>query len=71
MQKKPAHRAMYLEDVLLALHEMEHTYAELESSGVFQALSAKQKATYRDAFKRLRDLIHDLEQDMAQEQLAS
>jgi hypothetical protein len=53
------------------LHEMEHTYAELESSGVFQALSAKQKATYRDAFKRLRDLIHDLEQDMAQEQLAS
>lgn len=34
-------------------------------------LCVKQKAAYRNTLTRLRDLIHDLEQDNAQEQLAS
>jgi hypothetical protein len=71
MQKKPVHRAMYLEDALNALEEMERTFAELETSDVFQAFTAKEKAQYRDTLRRLRDLIHNLEQDTAQEQLAS
>jgi hypothetical protein len=69
--KKPVHRAMYLEDALHALGEMERTFAELESSDVFQAFTSKEKAQYHDVLGRLRDLIHDLEQDTAQEQLAS
>jgi acyl-CoA reductase-like NAD-dependent aldehyde dehydrogenase len=71
MRKKPAHRAMYLEDALHALEDMERTFAELETSDVFQAFTAKEKAQYRDVLSRLRYLIHDLEQDTAQEQLAS
>jgi hypothetical protein len=71
LHKKPAHRAMYLEDALIALLEMEKTAAELESSDAFQAFSNRRKAQYRDALNRLRDLIHDLEQDTAKEQLAS
>jgi len=34
-------------------------------------VNTKQKAAYRDTLTRLRGLIHDLEQDSAQEQLAS
>jgi len=60
-----------LEDALLALHEMEASASQLENSDVFQAFTASQKAQYRDALSRLRDLIHDLEQDSGQEQLAS
>jgi hypothetical protein len=69
--KKPAHRAMYWEDVLLALYDAERIYAELENSDVLEALSTKQKAAYRDTLHRMRDLIHQLEQDSAKEQLAS
>lgn len=69
--KKPVHRAMYLEDALHALQEMERTCAELEHSDVFQAFTTIEKLQYRDVLGRLRDLIHDLEQDTAQEQLAS
>jgi hypothetical protein len=69
--KKPVHRAYRLEDALLALHEMEASASQLENSDAFQAFTATQKAQYRDALSRLRDLIHDLEQDSAQEQLAS
>jgi hypothetical protein len=71
MRKKPPHRAMYLEDALHALADMERTFAELESSDVFQAFTTKQKLEYRDVLGRLRDLINDLEQDTAKEQLAS
>jgi hypothetical protein len=71
MRKKPPHRAMYLEDALHALGEMERMFAELESSDVFQAFTATEKARYHDALGRLRDLIHELEEDTAQEQLAS
>ena len=69
--KKPVHRAMYLEDALIALQEVEGTFAQLESGEQFQAFTAKQKAQFRDVLTRLCDLIHDLEQDSAQEQLAS
>ena len=71
MQKKRAHRAMYLEDALNALYEMEHTAAELGSSDVFERFTNKEKAQCRDVLHRLRTLIHDLEQDTVQEQLAS
>jgi hypothetical protein len=66
MQKKPVHRAMYLEDALNALEEMERTFAELETSEVFEAFTAKEKAQYRDTLRRLRDVIHNLVQDTAQ-----
>jgi len=56
MQKKPVHRAMLLEDALLALVEMEHTALELENSDAFQTLTGKEKARYRDVVSRLRDL---------------
>ena len=69
--KKPAHRAFLLEDALLALMEIERTLVELQSGDTFQIFSTKEKAAYRDSLSRLRDLIHDLEQDSAQEQLAS
>ena len=69
--KKPVHRAFLLEDALLVVMEMEKTFAQLESSDAFQTFSVKQKAAYRNTLTRLRDLIHDLEQDNAQEQLAS
>jgi hypothetical protein len=62
---------MYLEDALHALADLERTFAELESSDVFQAFTTRQKLEHRDVLGRLRDLIHDLEQDTAQEQLAS
>jgi hypothetical protein len=35
------------------------------------AFTATQKVEYRDVLSRLRDLIHDLEQDTAREQLAA
>lgn len=70
-KKKPIHRAYLLEDALIALQDMERSASELECSDVFQTFSAKEKAAYRDVLSRLRDLIHDLEQDSAQEQLAS
>lgn len=69
--KKPVHRAIYLEDALNILQMTECMYAELEHSDLFQALSTTQKTEYRDVLSLLRRLIHDLEQDNAQEQLAS
>ncbi len=69
--KKPVHRAFLLEDALIALMETEKTFAELASSDVFQTFTIKQKTAYRDSLSRLRDLIHDLEQDSATEQMAS
>jgi hypothetical protein len=48
MRKKPPHRAMYLEDALHAMADMERTFAELESSDVFQAFTTQQKLEYRD-----------------------
>lgn len=71
MQKKPAHRVMYLEDGLNALYEMEHTAAELENSDLFERFTNKEKAQCRNVLHRLRTLIHDLEQDTIKEQLAS
>ncbi len=69
--KKPVHRAFLLEDALIALMETEKTFAELACSDVFQTFTIKQKTAYRDSLSRLRDLIHDLEQDSATEQMAS
>ena len=69
--KKPVHRAFLLEDALHSLGELESSFAKLQHSDVFQSFTMKQKAEYHYALNSLRDLIHDLEQDSAQEQLAS
>jgi len=69
--KKPVHRAFLLEDAVLALMEMERIALELERSDVFHAFTTRQKIEWREVLSRLRDLIRDLEQDAAQEQLAS
>ena len=66
--KKSIHRASLLEDALLTL---ERTASELERSNGLQTFTKQQKSEYRDVLSRVRDLIHDLEQDSAQEQLAS
>ena len=70
-QKKPVRPVLLLEDAVLALMEMERTASDLESSDLFQTFTVRQKVEYRAVLSRLRDLIHDLEQDSAQEQLAS
>ena len=69
--KKPVHRAFLLEDALNSLQETERIASELETSDVFQTFTTAQRLGYRDVLYRLRALIHDLEQDNAQEQLAS
>ena len=69
--KKPVHRAIRLEDALMTLQETERTLADLEHSDVFQTFTTNEKTQYRDVLRRLRDLIRELEQDSAQEQLAS
>lgn len=69
--KKPVYRAMLLEDVLVALMEMERTASELQRSDAFHILTTSQRLEYRDMLTRLRDLINDLEQDSAQGQIAS
>jgi hypothetical protein len=71
MQKKPVHRAMYLDDALTILQDIERTASELEVSDVFQRFTNTEQAQFRDVLRRLRDLIRDLEQDSTQEQLAS
>jgi len=71
MKKKAVHRAFLLEDTLMALQDVEQTASQLERSDVFQFFTTRQKAEYRDLLSRLRDLIRDLEQDSAQEQMAS
>ncbi len=62
---------MLLADILNALIELESTYAQLEHTDAFQSLTKMQKAQYHYALAHLRQLIHDLEQDVAQEELAS
>jgi hypothetical protein len=69
--RKPVHRAVNLEGILHTLQEMERMCAEVENSDAFQALTSRQRAEYRATLSRLRYLIHDLEQDSAQEQMAS
>jgi predicted NACHT family NTPase len=69
--RKPVHRALLLEDAVNALQVMERTASGLEKSDVFQAFTTSQKVEYRDLLNRLRDLIHHLEQDSANEQMAS
>jgi hypothetical protein len=56
---------MYLPDALNALYEVEHTFTEIESTDSFEAFTAREKAQYGDVLGRLRNLIHDLEQEYA------
>jgi hypothetical protein len=69
--KKPVHRAFVLADAINQLTDIESELADLQNSDTFRRFSTRQKAEYRECLCRLRDLIHDLEQDCAQEQLAS
>jgi hypothetical protein len=63
--KTPGDRSVYLKPALSSLHDMECTVAEVEKSDIFQTFTACQKAEWRERLSRLRDLIHDLEQDTA------
>ncbi len=69
--KKSPHRAVLLADLLIPLVELESTFAQLQDTSAFQSVTMRQKAQYRHAMESLRDLIHDLEEDVAQEELAS
>jgi len=69
--KKPVHHAFRLRDALNLLVELESTLTQVQSSDSFHAFTSRQRVEYHDTLGKLRDLIHDLEQDIAQEQLAS
>jgi hypothetical protein len=71
MQREPVHRAIRLGEAANELMEAKYVMAQLESSEIFRALSTRQKRQYHEVLNLLRDLIHDFEQDTAQEQLAS
>ena len=71
MNKKPVHRAIRLENILFEIHDAEQILLKVEASAEFQALKPRQKLRYHDVLGGLRTLIYDLEQDTAQEQLAS
>ena len=59
------------ENVLADIHDAEQILSKVEASEDFQALKPRQKLRYQDVLTGLRVLIHDLEQDTAQQQLAS
>jgi hypothetical protein len=62
---------MLLADILNPLTELESAFAQLQHTDAFQTLKMRQKAQYHYALESLRELIRDLEQDNAQEELAS
>lgn len=70
MQEKAYSPCNRLEHVLAAIHDAEHSLLQVESCEEFQILKRGQKLKYQDVLSGLRGLIHDLEQDTAQEQLA-
>jgi hypothetical protein len=69
--KKPVHRANRLGDALNELMEAEYIIAQLKRKEAFQALTARQMRQFHIVHDLLRVLIHDLEEDSAQEQMAS
>jgi hypothetical protein len=71
MQKKPVHRAFRLGEAVNELMEAEYIMDQLKSNEVFQALKPRQTRQFHAVLNLLHELIHDLEQDTAQEQLAS
>ena len=71
MKKKPVHRAIRLDDALNELMEAEYIIAQLKRKEAVQAFTAGRKRQFQIVHSLLRELIHDLEQDNAQEQSAS
>jgi hypothetical protein len=69
--KKPAKRAILLEDVLADLIQVEETLLQLELSEPFDALTEKQTRPYTEVLGRLRDLVQDMSNDVAQEYRAA
>lgn len=71
MAKKSIHRAFRVGEAVNELMEAEYIMSQLQSSAVVHTLRPKQTRQFEIVLNLLRDLIHDLEQDNAQEQLAS
>ena len=69
--KKPVQRATLLEDVLADLIQVEETLLQLELSEPFDALTEKQAQLYTEMLARLRELVQDLSNDVAQEHRAA
>ncbi len=69
--KKPVHRALRLEEALADLQDAEHILSQVETSDALQGFTHRQKRHFYEVLADLRDLIHDLEQEAAQEQVAS
>jgi hypothetical protein len=69
--KKPAKRAILLEDVLADLIQVEETLLQLELSDPFDALTDKQTRLYTEVLGRIRELVQDLSNEVAEEYRAA
>ena len=69
--KKPVKRAIRLEEVLGDLIGTEATLLRLEMDEGFNALTEKQMRLYNEVLAKLRELVQDLSNDVAQEHHAA
>ena len=67
----PMHRASLLADALNELTEIEMAFADLQECDVFQSFTTHEKAQYSEVLNRLRELIHELEEDSTRGEMAS
>jgi hypothetical protein len=65
--KKPVKRVSLLEDVLNDFLEVEGILLKVELKNELQSLTAKQMKPYNETFGKLRELLRDLTNDVAQE----
>ena len=69
--RKTVKRAIRLEEVLGELIGTEETLLRLELDQDFNALSEKQIRLYKEVLARLRELVQDLSNDVAEEHHAA
>ena len=69
--KKPVKRAIRLEEILGDLIGTEETLLRLGEDQDFSVLSEKQVRLYKEVLARLRELVQDLSNDVAQEHHAA
>jgi hypothetical protein len=69
--RKPVKRAIRLEEVLGDLIGTEETLLRLEMDQAFDALTEKQMRLYKEVLAKLRELVQDLSNDVAQEHHAA
>jgi len=69
--KKPVRRATLLEDLLSDFLEIEDIPLKMELKDELRPLTAKEKQLYKAARARLRELINELTNDLAQEHSAA